>query len=55
MINHTIEHRTRYSLIFDPRLYDSINFGTLCKINAFKFGSDLQLLSLKTTGQKIKF
>ena len=28
MIHHTIEHKTRYSLIFDPRLYDSLNFGT---------------------------
>ena len=30
MIHHTIEHKTRHSLIFDPRLYDSLNFGTLC-------------------------
>ena len=29
MIHHTIEHKTRHSLIFDPRLYDSLNFGTL--------------------------
>ena len=29
MIHHTIEHKTRHSLIFDPHLYDSLNFGTL--------------------------
>ena len=32
MIHHTIEHKTRNSLIFDPRLYDSLNFGTLCQL-----------------------
>ena len=29
MIHYTIEHKTRHSLTFDPRLYDSLDFGTL--------------------------
>ena len=31
MIHHTIEHKIRHSLIFDPCLYDSLNFGTLAR------------------------
>ena len=32
LIFYTIEHKTRYSLIFETRLYDSLNFGTLNSI-----------------------
>ena len=41
MIHHTIEHKNRHSLIFDPRLYDSLNFGTLCGDVEFPIASNV--------------
>ena len=32
LILHTIEHKTRYSLIFETCSYNSLNFGTLCPV-----------------------